>query len=148
MVEFKSTTTFPVTSGLLDSTHFEKIGPALWLYLWLIDKTTSDEEIDGVRYGLVLYGHPISPALVTAAFGLNRRTYQNQIRQLADTGYVILQRTGRGHIIRVTNSWKWKWRKKVKTYTTRPQGPARRHRERYDSRDVDWEAEARKGWIR
>ena len=147
MVEFQSKTTFPVTSGLFDSAHFEKIGPALWLYLWLIDKTTSDEEIDGVRYGLVLYGQPISPSLVTASYGLPRRTYQNQIRQLADAGYVHLQRTGHGYIIRVINSWKWKWRKKEKPYTSRPQGLARRHRERYDSRDVDWEAEARKGTL-
>ena len=42
---------FPTYSGLLNSEHYDKMGPALWLFLWFISSTTKEIEKD-VKTGM------------------------------------------------------------------------------------------------
>ena len=136
-----------LSSGLLAQNHMAAMGSALWLFLWLIDKTTSEEEVEGRRYGLVLYGRPVSPRLVTNALGLSERTYVNHLRRLKAGGYVTLTKQGQGYVIRVANSMKWQWREKEHgSNTSRRGGLGRPHGTNGSREEVDWDAEARRGW--
>jgi hypothetical protein len=55
----KPTYSIPVSNGLF--AHREKIGPAIWVFLWLIDATTKEiPGADGKAEGLV-YGGPTAP---------------------------------------------------------------------------------------
>ena len=50
-------TFFPVSSGLVDKVHVAAMEHAVWLFLWLIDKTTGEEGPATQRSGVVLYGN-------------------------------------------------------------------------------------------
>jgi hypothetical protein len=74
-----------ISNDLLEDKHFEKMGNAVWLYMWLIDKMTEISE--GI--GIVSYGNPISLIDVRENFPtLNERTYQRMIKTLKDGGYI------------------------------------------------------------
>lgn len=142
-------TFFAISSDLLDKVHVGDIGCALWLYLWLIHRTTSEEGPVEQRRGLVLYGRPISPALVKADLGLSERTYLNHIWRLEAGGYVALAKEANGYVITVINSKKWQWREKQHgTDTSLRRGLGRKYGSNQSRGEVDWEAEARTGWVR
>jgi hypothetical protein len=92
-----------VWNGILEPKHREKIGPALWEFLWCINRTT--KEPGGV--GFVLGGKPVTYEEIAEEFGIPKRTARRHILRLARNGYIILIRTPHGYSIRVPNSCKF-----------------------------------------
>jgi hypothetical protein len=97
---------FPVWNGLLE--HCEQIGPALWEFLWCIDKVT--KEVDGV--GWVLRGQPVKLEEIAADLHRHRNTVGDNLARLEEHGYITRKRTSVGYIIGVRNSRKFgAWRR-------------------------------------
>ncbi len=89
-----------ISNGLLEGDHHEKMGAAVWLYMWLIDKVTRIDE-DGI--GWVLGGKPIQIAEVKH---MTRRSVQRYIATLRNEDYIIVKRTMRGMILGVKKAKK------------------------------------------
>lgn len=111
-------TTFPISSGLLTPEHYEKVGPALWEFCWLIDKTTRDVEKNGVTWGVVLGGKPIDAREIADAFGKHPETVKKNLRRLKEYGYISVKRTNYGMVIGVRKSIKFSVRGKKKQEIT------------------------------
>ena len=92
-----------VWNGLLERKHFEKIGPAIWLFLWLINAVTREK--DGK--GFVLGGAPINCAAIAKSFGVNEQTIRAHLDRLEKRGYIERTLTPRGYSVRVLNSAKF-----------------------------------------
>lgn len=92
-----------VTNGLLDSKHFKKMGPAVWLFMWLLDKMTSISE-EGI--GLVLGGKPIKYEEVKEDLEMSYATYKRWLSTLKKENYIITIRTPYGHTIKVCKAQK------------------------------------------
>jgi hypothetical protein len=105
----KRTYSIPVSNGILE--HREKIGSAIWLFLLLIDWTTSEE--NGV--GIVLRGKPIKLEALMAALGLKERQVSSQLQRLKFGGYIQARRTPYGYSIEVLKSKKFINRDQQKT---------------------------------
>lgn len=99
---------FPIYSGLLTEEHRNKIGPALWEFLWCISATTSEVEQDGSLSGVVLGGKPVSYNDVAKELGGSKSTVKRNFEKLEEQGYIEMKRTPYGHIIHVKNSKKFK----------------------------------------
>jgi hypothetical protein len=93
----------PVWNGLLEKKHFEKIGPALWLYLWLLDRIT--KEVNGI--GIILGGMPIKASAIAETYGMNERTTRAHIDRLKNGGYITVKHAPYGLIITILNSLKF-----------------------------------------
>lgn len=102
--------TFPVSTGLIAKQHFEKIGPALWEFLWCIDRITEEIEGDGERWGKVLGGRAIKAKDIAETFGMHEKTVKEHISKLAEHGYIRLKRLQHGQAIDVRKSIKWQMR--------------------------------------
>lgn len=97
-----STYDIGLQSGILDEKHMKQMGMAIWLYAWLIRKSTKNQ--DGVS--LVLGGKPIKHSDVVE-LNLTRRTYTRYLAVLQKYGYIEQpKRTPYGLIIRVTKGKK------------------------------------------
>jgi DNA-binding FadR family transcriptional regulator len=96
-----------VWNGLLEAKHREKIGPALWEFLWCVDRIT--QERDGI--GLVLGGQPVNFQKIADRFGVNEHTIRSHFEVLEAGGYIERVRTPRGYSVRVLNSAKFAQRK-------------------------------------
>ena len=92
-----------VWNGLLERKHVKTIGPAIWLFLWLINAVT--REIDG--RGFVLGGAPINCANIGISLGLNEQTVRAHLDRLEEGVYIERIRTPRGYSVRVLNSAKF-----------------------------------------
>jgi DNA-binding transcriptional regulator YhcF (GntR family) len=95
----------PVSSGLFE--HRERIGPALWEFLWCIDAVTT-EEIDesGVRWGLVHGGAIVKHERIAHDIRSSKVTVQRNLSILKSQGYISSMRTARGEIIKVAKNKK------------------------------------------
>jgi hypothetical protein len=92
----------PLWNGVFE--HFERIGQALWEFVWCIDKIT--EERDGV--GLVFGGAPIKlGAIVSGLKGSNKETVRRHLTHLVRENYIRRRRTPYGYVIEVLNSRKF-----------------------------------------
>lgn len=83
------------------------IGQAIWLFLWLIDKTTSEEVAQGERWGVVLYGKPVTARQIAASLFVNERTARRYLAQLGAGGYIHVVKKSTGYVIQVRKSMKW-----------------------------------------
>jgi DNA-binding MarR family transcriptional regulator len=92
-----------VQNDLLDPKHINAIGPALWLFMWCLDKITKIDE-DGLGY--VLGGSLVTIAKIQKEMGLSTGTISEQLKRLEENGYLRLTRTGRGFIIVVNKAKK------------------------------------------
>lgn len=85
--------------------HHDRIGAALWEFLWCLDRIT--EESDGV--GLVLGGKPIKLSeIVSGIKGSNRETVRRNVEHLEREAYIRRRRTPYGYVVEVPNSDLWK----------------------------------------
>src|SRR5258708_1749944 len=92
----------PLWNGILE--HREKIGPALWEFVWCLAKITREDE-HGI--GGCLGGAPIDAKRIARDLKEHpNTTYENLIR-LANDAYIIRKRTPRGYAIGVVNSRKF-----------------------------------------
>ncbi|MBP2638293.1 MAG: hypothetical protein H6Q72_4200 [Firmicutes bacterium] len=107
MTTEEKTNTFLVSNGLITPDHHDKIGSALWEFLWLIDKTTADKEEDGVRWGKVLGGKPITANDIANDLGTHPETIKKNLRRLEEHGYIRSRRAPKGQVFDVRKSIKW-----------------------------------------
>jgi|SRR6266487_2255937 len=90
--------------GLMDPKHVRNMGPAVWLYMWLVRKMTRIDETK--RLGHVLGGKPVTYEDIRLGLGISHRTYDRYIDLLRDHGYIVTTRTPRGLVIAVTKAKK------------------------------------------
>ncbi|WP_307893963.1 winged helix-turn-helix domain-containing protein [Bacillus swezeyi] len=98
---------FSIYSGLLTSGHFEKIGSALWLFLWCISSTTKEVERDGLTWGIVLGHKPLKASELADVFGVNEKTVRRWLSQLERNGYIAVARAPYGFVLSVRHSKKF-----------------------------------------
>lgn len=108
---------FPVHAGMLTEEHRERIGKAVWEFLWCLSKTTKETIEDGDRVGVVLGGKPITFKEVADEFGISRSTVRRNFEILELENYISLLETPRGHVIKVMRSKKFKDARDSKTDT-------------------------------
>jgi hypothetical protein len=95
----------PVWNGIFD--HREKIGPAIWVFLWLIDKITREE----AGAGFVLGGSVVRMDTIARELKDSQKTVRRNLETLKKWGYITLKRAPYGFIITVTKSRKFRiWR--------------------------------------
>lgn len=92
-----------IKNDLLDAKHIERMGVAVWLYMWCIDKMTSIDE-EGV--GKILGGKPIKFEEVGSELGISMRTYRRWISLLENSGYINVKTAPYGLIITVNKAHK------------------------------------------
>lgn len=93
--------------------HCERIGPALWEFVWLIDKIT--EELDGL--GLVLGGAPVKIKRIATDLDRGEHTVRRNLDRLERENYIDRTRTPYGFTVKVRNSHKfqiWSGKENVK----------------------------------
>ncbi|MFJ7839887.1 hypothetical protein ACIQXG_10430 [Lysinibacillus sphaericus] len=120
---------FPVFTGLLTEEHVEKIGPALWEFLWLIAKTTKETAENGETIGIVLGGRPIKNVEIAESLGTSLRSTERNISRLKKYGYIDTKRTPYGNIFKVKNSKKFYKDRTVKNGGTKKREPPKMDRE-------------------
>jgi DNA-binding transcriptional ArsR family regulator len=106
-VKTPRTFTIPVSNGLLCASHREKIGAAIWVFLWLIDHTTKEvPAADGKVEGLVHGGQPVALSAIASDLGMSWDAIYEHLAQLAKAGYVrkIVHGIGRANGYAVVNS--------------------------------------------
>jgi hypothetical protein len=79
------------------------LGPALWEFLWCLDRITV--EIGGV--GKVRDGKPVKAEWIAADLEVNKETVKRNLKKLTREKYLRLRRTAYGYIIEVMNSLKF-----------------------------------------
>jgi len=92
---------FTFWSGALTADHRKKIGPAIWEFLWCIDKTTKEITEDGRNWGLVYSGKPVTCEVIAQEYGINERTIRRNLERLETEGYIKIIRAPYGLIIHV-----------------------------------------------
>jgi hypothetical protein len=98
----------PIFIGLLAKKHYHQIGPAIWVFLWLIDKVTQEyEDADGMRWGKVLGGRPFRYQNIADYYGISLITVKRYINTLKKWGYIRTGRDQYGVIVELRNSRKW-----------------------------------------
>lgn len=98
---------FPTYIGLLSPEHREKIGPALWEFLWFISKTTKEFQEGNESLGIVLGGRPIKVEEIIEELGISEKTVRRNITRLKQHGYIETTRAPYGEIYRVRRSKKF-----------------------------------------
>jgi hypothetical protein len=99
----------PVSSGIFK--HCAKIGVAVWVFLWMIDRTTKEiPTADGQAEGLVLNGRPIRAQEIALELQMGARTVQTHLNHLVAAGYLrrLTQNFGSASGYAVLKSKKWK----------------------------------------
>lgn len=89
-----------ISNGLLENGHHERMGNAIWLFMWFIDKVT---KIDSEGFGWVLGGKPINLDDIPH---VPRRSAQRYIQTLKKEGYIVVNRTMYGFIVKVVKAKK------------------------------------------
>lgn len=113
---------FPTHDGLISPDHREKIGSALWEFLWMISRTTKEITEDGEIIGVVLGGKPVKVSEIVEEAGGSERTVKRNITKLKEHGYVSSKRTPYGEIFYVSNSKKFKNNRSAKSGTSEKKG--------------------------
>ncbi len=93
-----------IWSGLLSDGHVQKIENALWEFIWLINKVTSEEE--GI--GMVLKGKPVKIEQIKNDLKRDYRSVLRHVKTLQKHGYINLKRCPYGFVITINNSKKFK----------------------------------------
>lgn len=95
-------------NGILEPKHIEKIGPAIWLFLWLINATTEERRMDDGEYqGWVYGGKPLKFAELAGFLSASERSIRRHVDTLFEGGYIDLLLTPHGYQFRVRNSCRW-----------------------------------------
>ena len=83
----QGTYAIPVSNGILE--HCEQIGVAIWVFLWMLDRTTveapgEDGQIEGLVYG----GRPVPARDIANDLRLAPRVVHLHIARLLEHGYI------------------------------------------------------------
>lgn len=87
-----------VSNGLLDVKHRERMGSAVWEFMFLLDKMTSCNE-NGI--GKVLGGKPIKMKELSELMGVSKKTVSRNLRRLSKQGYIEMIRTPYGYSFKI-----------------------------------------------
>jgi hypothetical protein len=117
----KQSRPIPVWNGVLE--HRERIGDAIWEFLWCLDAIT--QETDGA--GIVLGGAPVKAERIAGDLKRDVETTRKNLRKLREKKYIRTRRTAYGFVIEVLNSKKFGiWQKeKHPTGVSLPEMPER-----------------------
>jgi DNA-binding MarR family transcriptional regulator len=96
----------PIGSGLLEPKHVAAIGPAIWVFLWMIHRTTKEQEGEGI----VLNGAAIRSQVIAEDLGLRDRTVRDHLNILCDGGYLRRDgeqqsRFGNSYFVKKAKKW-------------------------------------------
>jgi len=92
-----------ISNGLLDSKHVAAMGPAVWEFMWCLDKIT---KIDEHGIGWVLGGKPIKLEEITKTLGKHKNRVSEHLTRLQDEGYIFKLQAPYGIIITVAKAKK------------------------------------------
>jgi hypothetical protein len=92
----------PVWNGILE--HRERIGSAIWEFLWLIDKIEAEE--NGI--GLVLPRRTVRASAMATDLGLSEKAVCRHLDRLEQLEYIRRKRAPYGYAVEVLNSRKFK----------------------------------------
>lgn len=92
-----------VTNNLIDPKHYKAIGPAVWEFMWCLDKVTLIDE-DGI--GWVWGRKPVVLPDIVSEIGGSVRSSKRNMARLEKAGYIIRIRTPRGMQIGVAKAKK------------------------------------------
>lgn len=93
-----------IRGGLWEEQHLQGMGPAVWLFGWLVHRQT--RERDGV--GLVLAGSPLTYRVISQDTGIAERTLKRWMARLGRAGYVQVTHTAHKRmIIRISKAKKF-----------------------------------------
>ena len=92
-----------LSNGILEPKHVKNIGPAIFVFLWLIDRTT--RQVDGA--GIVLGGKPVKAFEVGESLGICQKTFLRSLDRLVRHGYVERTLAPNGYIVRVLKDYKY-----------------------------------------
>jgi hypothetical protein len=105
----RETYSIPISNGILTPKHCEDIGPAIWVFLWMIDHTTKEVlGEDGQLEGLVLGGSQVRAAVIATDLGLSVRVVHEHIKRLKAYIRVIPMGEGLPSGYAVVKSKKWR----------------------------------------
>lgn len=107
--------TFRVSSGLIDPKHMRRMGGALKVFLWCVNRQTDPS-------GLVLHGRPVRAPEIGESVGCNRHTVYRYLTRLRGQGYIAIVRKAAGLVLRVLNQKKWEASDGRKAITHSPEG--------------------------
>ena len=105
----ESTFAIPISSGIF--AHCQKIGIAIWVFIWMIDRTTREVvSEEGCAEGMVYNGKPVRARDIARDLGMAIRTVHAHIEQLIAAGYLSRIDYGEGlpSGYSVVRSKKWK----------------------------------------
>lgn len=87
-----------VYEGLIDPKHYQQMGPAIWLYMYLLVKET---------YGPVERRPVVSDADLARAIGCGKRVIRDWRERLLANGYIEVTLHSRGYAYTITKSKKF-----------------------------------------
>jgi hypothetical protein len=99
---------FITYSGLLEPEHYQRIGSAIWLFLWCISSTTKEVEKDGTVWGIVKGNKPHKLSDLAEIFKVNEKTVRRWLECLEEYQYLRITRAPYGLILTVKNSKKYR----------------------------------------
>ena len=86
---------FPVYEGLFQAKHVEQMGPAIWLYGWILARAWVAQKDGNIKY---------SHVEAAEALGCTERTIRLWFGRLQEYGYLIYRARRRHHLeVQVTN---------------------------------------------
>lgn len=93
-----------IRGGLWEDEHFQRMGPSVWLFGWLVHRQT--RERDGI--GLVLGGSALTYEIISQDTGIAPRTLKRWMARLVRTGYVSVTHTAHKRmVIRISKAKKF-----------------------------------------
>lgn len=95
---------FPIYSGLLEPSHYKRIGSSIWLFLWCVSAITAEKEKEGVTWGIVDENKPMQLTDLADQFEVSEKTVRRWLIALEEHGYLRVTRVSRGLILTVRNS--------------------------------------------
>jgi hypothetical protein len=90
-------------NGILEPKHLKRLGPGFSLFVWLVDRTTKEQ--DGI--GDVLGGKPLKAQEIGKSMGVCEQTIRRRLDRLERHGYIERTLTPYGYVVRVKKSCKF-----------------------------------------
>lgn len=84
-----------IRGGLWEEEHLLRMGPAVWLFGWLVHRQT--RERDGI--GLVLAGSPLTYEIIRQDTGIAVRTLKRWMARLGRSGYIQVTHVARKRMV-------------------------------------------------
>lgn len=84
-----------IRGGLWEDEHFQRMGPSVWLFGWLVHRQTRERH--GV--GLVLGGSPLTYEIISQDTGIAPRTLKRWMARLVCAGYVCVTHTAHKRMV-------------------------------------------------